>query len=410
MACNKGETVPSRIEDIPKDLIVDFDITDPTLADPHQRLAEIQATTPIAYAPYHGGYWLVTRYEDVHEVARNYEIFSNECVSVPKAMVERSIPLEYDPPEHTAYRQILNPLFSPARMKALSEQIRIRATNLINAFIERGRCDFISEFAHPLPTATFLDLVGWPQADAPLFSDWTEDILVGRPGAPLEEDTAIRMKASQEVFAYFQEMVTARRRSPGDDATSLLISSRYNGERSLTEQELLASLWLLMLGGLHTVRGVLGFGLLQLMAHPAQRQSIVSDPSLIPSAVEEMLRLEAPVTSGRMVAKPTEFRGVTMQPGDMVLVFLSAANRDPDHFAEPDDFRLDRGSNRHLTFSGGPHRCVGSHLGRVELVVAMEEIHRRLPDYRLVEGTTFRRHHGQVRGIYELPIEFTPGH
>lgn len=397
----------SKLEEIPKHLIVDFDITDPALADPHRRLAEIQATTPIAYAPYHGGYWLITRYDDVHEVARTFEIFSNECVSVPKAMVERSIPLEYDPPEHTAYRQILNPLFSPARMQALGQQIRVRATQLIDAFAERGECDFISEFAHPLPTATFLDLVGWPQEDASLFSDWTEDILVGRPGAPGDEDTAVRMKASQEVFAYFQEMVAARRQTPGDDATSILINSSYNGERPLTEQELLASLWLLMLGGLHTVRGVLGFGLLQLMAHPSQRQRITDDPGLIPAAVEEMLRLEAPVTAGRIIAKPTEFRGVTMNPGDMVLVFLSAANRDPDHFPEPDDFRLDRGSNRHLTFSGGPHRCVGSHLGRVELVVAMEEIHRRFPDYRLAENTVLRRHHGQVRGIYGLPIEFT---
>lgn len=402
--------MPSRLEDIPRDLIVDFDITDPALADPHRRLAEIQATTPIAYAPFHGGYWLVTRYDDVHEVTRTFESFSNECVSVPKAMVDRSIPLEYDPPEHTAYRQILNPLFSPARMKALSETIRTRATALIDSFVGRGYCDFISEFAHPLPTATFLDLVGWPQEDGPLFSGWTEDILVGRPGASEEEDNAVRMKASQEVFAYFQEVVAARRKTPGDDATSILINSSYNGERPLTEPELLASLWLLMLGGLHTVRGVLGFGLLQLMAHPAQRQRIVDEPSLIPAAVEEMLRLEAPVTAGRMIAKPTEFRGVTMQPGDMVLVFLSAANRDPDHFPEPEEFRLERGANRHLSFSGGPHRCVGSHLGRVELVVAMEEIHRRLPDYRLVDGTELRRHHGQVRGIYALPIEFTPSH
>lgn len=291
--------MPTRLEDVPPELVVDFDITDPALADPHLRLAQIQATTPIAYSPHHGGYWMITRYEDVHEATRNYEYFSNRHVAVPKNIADTQIlPLEYDPPEHTLYRQILNPLFSPARMKALGGQIRATATELIDRFASRGECDFISEFAHPLPTATFMALMGWPQSDAHLFARWTEAILVGNPAGTAEEDLAFRTEANQEAYAYFIEVINDRRKNPGDDATSILMRSKYGGERPLTDDELLRALWLLMLGGLHTVRGVLGFGLIQLTRYPDQRQRIIDDPSVIPSAVEEMLRIEAPVTAG----------------------------------------------------------------------------------------------------------------
>lgn len=400
--------MPTRLEDVPKELIVDFDITDPALADPHARLAEIQAKTPVAYSPLHGGYWMVTRYDDVHEVTRTYETFSNRRVSVPRNTMDRVLPLEYDPPEHTMYRQILNPLFSPARMNALEGQIRATATELIDAFASRGECEFITEFAHPLPTITFLSLMGWPLSDGPLFGRWTDEILVGKPGASQEEDFALRSKANSEVSEYFTEIIKARRKNPSDDATSILLGSTYGGERPLTDDELLRALWLLMLGGLHTVRGVLGFGLIQLTRYPEQRKRIIEDPAVIPTAVEELLRIEAPVTAGRIVAKPVTFRGVQMQPDDMVLVFLSAASRDPDEFEDPHSLQLDRTPNRHFAFSGGPHRCVGSHLGRIELAIGLEEIHRRIPDYELVADRPPRLHHSSVRGLYELPITFTP--
>ena len=218
----------------------------------------------------------------------------------------------------------------------------------------------------------------------------------------------MRAKANEEVFAYFADIIAARRKNRGDDATSILLDSKYGGERPLSDDELLRALWLLMLGGLHTVRGVLGFGIIQLTRHPEQRQRLVDDPSLMASAVEELLRVEAPVTAGRIVAKPVEFRGVQMQPGDMVLVFLSAASRDPEEFKDPHALLVDRTPNRHFAFSGGPHRCVGSYLARIELRVALEEIHRRIPDYQLVADRAPVLHHSSVRGLFELPLTFTP--
>jgi cytochrome P450 len=402
--------MPTRLEDVPAHLVVDFDVHDPALAGVvHERLAELQATKPVSYCPAHGGYWLVTSYEGVHEVVRNWEVFSSAENSVPSNLaMGKSLPLEIDPPEHTTYRQLLNPLFSPARMKALEAEIRATATELLDGFASRGECEFISEFAHPLPTRTFLALMGWPQGDAPLFHAWSEDILMGRPGASDEEDLEVRMKASGEVFGYFTDAIAHRRAEPTDDVTSTLLEARLGGERLLTDDELLRMLWLLMLGGLHTVRGVLGFGMTHLAGNPRERQRIIDDPSLIPSAVEEILRLDAPVVPGRVVTKDVTFGGVDMREGDRVLAFLSAASRDPNEFEDPHAVHVDRATNRHLAFSGGPHRCVGSSLGRVELAVALEEIHRRIPDYELVPERPPALHHSQVRGLHHLSLRFTP--
>jgi cytochrome P450 len=403
------KAMPTRLEDVPKELIVDFDVQDPTLADSvHERLAALQEATPIAYCAAHGGYWLVTRYEDAHEVVRNYEVFSSTQNALPFVPESRQVPLEYDPPEHTAYRQLLNPLFSPARMKALEADIRDTAKALLDRFADAGSCEFVSSFAHPLPTATFLSLMGWPMEDEPLFTRWSDAIIVGQPGAPEEDDVACRMTAAMEVLEYFGRMVHERRANPDvDDVTGALLRARYGGERPLTDEETMRSLLLLMLGGLHTVRGVLSFGMIHLSNHPEQRQRLVDDPSLIPAAVEELLRLDAPVAPGRVVVQPVTLNGVDMQPGDRVVAFLSAANRDGSEFECPHAVQVNRPHNRHLTFSAGPHRCVGSNLARVELAIALEEIHRRIPDYQ-VEGNrppTF--HHSQVRGVRELHLTFT---
>jgi hypothetical protein len=401
--------MPTRLEDVPPELVVDFDVHDPTLVDVvHERLAALQESTPVAYCAAHGGYWLVTRYEDVHEVVRNYDVFSGTQNALPPSPVPQ-LPLEYDPPEHTAYRQLLNPLFSPARMKALEPEIRATAVELIDRFAADGACEFVSAFAHPLPTASFLALMGWPPEDEPQLTAWSDAIIVGKPGTTDEEDMAVRLAAMVEVAEYFGSVVEQRRANPDvDDVTGSLLRSRFAGERPLTDDEVLRALTLLMLGGLHTVRGVLSFGMIHLADNPEQRQRMVDDPGAVPAAVEELLRLDAPVTPGRVVTKPVTMHGVDMQPGDRVLAFLSSANRDESEFACPHALQVDREHNRHLTFSAGPHRCVGSNLARVELTVALEELHRRIPDYRVDSERPPVLHHSQVRGVRELHLTFTP--
>lgn len=398
--------MPTPIEDVPAHLIVDYDVHDPALADNvYSRLDEIREKCPVAYSTAHGGYWIVTRYEDVHDVARNFDAFSNYPVGIPHfERPGKYIPLETDPPEHTEWRQLLGPLFNPVRMNALEPKIREMATNLIDRFIEQDTVEFISAFAHPLPSFLFLELMGWPLSDEPQISDWTDRVLTGEPGASEEENLMIRMTAAMEVIRYFVELIEARKVEPADDFATFLLNSQFQG-RPLENEEMINTLFILMLGGLHTVRGTLGYSMLEMARQPQIRQRLLDDPSLIPSAVEEFLRFEAPVSTGRTVVKPFKLHDVEFQPGDRVLLSNPAACRDPREFPNPHDVIVDRQSNRHLAFSAGPHRCIGSHLARIELKVALEELLRRIPDFSLDPENPPRLHHGQVRGFESLHLK-----
>ncbi|MEQ3549918.1 cytochrome P450 [Pseudonocardia nematodicida] len=398
--------MPTQTADVPRALVVDFDITDPGLATPHAVLAEMQERTPVAWSPLHGGHWILTRYDDCYDACRDWETFSVASAQVPRITSEPSIPNEIDPPAHKSYREILNPLFSPRRMQALEERIRTAAVELIEAFAERGTCDFVTEFAQPLTANTFVALMGWPAEHGALFDRWTTDLLLGEPGGTPEEDAAVRGAANDAVFGYFGDMIARRDDPRADDVMSVLFAARYQGERPLDDDELRKILWLLMVGGLHTVRGVLSFGMLHLIKDPAQRAALIADPLLAGPAAEELLRIDSPVALGRLVVRPTELRGVTLRPGDRVLLMSSAAGRDGEVFDDPHSLVLDRRSNRHLAFGAGVHRCVGSHLARIEIRVALEEIHRLVPDYALDGDPVF--HHSQVRGLERLPLRFTP--
>ncbi|MFZ2178000.1 MAG: cytochrome P450 [Rhodococcus sp. (in: high G+C Gram-positive bacteria)] len=402
---------------LPEDLVVDFDIYDQTLAQPvdnvQQRVAELASKGPVVYSTTHGGHWIVTRYKEIHEVLRDPETFSsypNNLVTGPGGM-GKFIPIELDPPEHTGYRLAMQPLFSPNRMKALTEQIRTLINELIDDFAGKGETEFISAFAHELPTRVFLALMDWPLEDAPVFTDATDTVLMGKPGLSAEENQQAQVAAGFEMFGYFHKMVQERRENPGDDITSTLIHTEVeleDGKRLLTDEELYRMFFLLLIAGLHTVQGSLAWSIIHLVNNPAQRQALIEDESLIPSAVEEILRIEAAVIPGRCATRDVELGGVQIKKGDQLILTLCSANRDPDEFDDAGDLQLDRHPNRHLSFGSGPHRCLGSHLARIELSLALEEIHRRIPDYDLVAEDPPVLHASQVRGCMRLPIKFTP--
>ena len=400
--------MPTRLEDVPEHLLVDFDVYDESIVEEvHERLAEIQQTTGLAYCPAHGGYWLATTYYDVYEVIRNDDIYSAAQTGLEAK--SKLPPVNYDPPEHTAWRQLLNPLFSPARMTALEAAIRTKARSLLDTFAGDGLCEFIMAFARPLPTTTFLSLMGWPLEDEPRLSYWAEALIVGSTGDSNEDIGALRARVGGEVRRYFDAMITERRHNPDvDDVTGYLLRARYDDDRNLSHDELLLLLNQLMGAGLHTVRGIMGYGMIELAGDTEQRQRLIDDPSLIPTAVEELLRLGVGTSPGRLVTKPVELHGVQLQPGDVILTFLSAANRDPSVFDCPHALQVDRAHNRHVTFAVGRHRCLGSNLARIELIVAFEEILRRIPDFRLDEDRPPVFHHSQVRGVRELPLQFSP--
>lgn len=406
----------TAMDRVPPNLVTDFDVYEPSLATPvdvfQQRVAELAAKGPVVYSSAYGGHWMVTGYKEVHQVLTDPKTFSSYPNNlVTPADFGKFIPLELDPPDHTAYRQVLQPLFSPQRMKKLSDDIRTVVNGLIDEFASRGEAEFISEFAHELPARIFLALMDWPLEDAPLFTEATDVVLFGKPGGTQEESDQARISAGLTVAGYFQKVIEDRRSNPREDATSKLINTEValpDGTRLLEDQELILMFYLLLMGGLHTVQGSLAWAITHLVDNPSQRESIIADPAVIPTAVEEILRIEAAVAAGRRATRDVELGGVSIAEGDQLLLMLCSANRDPDTFPHPNDFDINRSPNRHLSFGAGVHRCLGSHLGRIELTIALEELHRRIPDYQLVESDPPAFHSTQVRGCLRMPITFTP--
>ncbi|NKQ56748.1 cytochrome P450 [Amycolatopsis sp. K13G38] len=406
----------TTLDNVPQHLRVDFDIYDPGLCAPadqvNERVAELSAIGPLVYSERYGGHWIVTRYQEIHDVLRDPATFS----SFPNNLIEHGagkfLPLEVDPPEHTAYRHALQPLFNPNRMKALAPRIRAIVNELIDGFAARGEAEYISEFAHEMPARVFLALMGWPLEDAPMFTEMTDITLQGKPGLSEEENVKVRAEAAQQLFGYYANVIADRRSRPdADDITKAIIDTPVefeDGKRLLTDEELSNMFFLLLIAGLHTVQGSLAWGVMHLSDHPEKRQELVDDPDIIPTAVEEILRIEAAVSPGRRVTKDVELGGVSLHEGDQLLLVLAGANRDSAEFEDPGVLDLHRTPNRHLSFGSGPHRCLGSHLARVELTIAFEELYRRLPDLRVDRDKPSVSHPSQVRGVAALPVTFTP--
>ncbi|MGV0834349.1 cytochrome P450 [Mycolicibacterium thermoresistibile] len=406
----------TSVAQAPQHLVTDFDVYDPALAGETDRfndtVSELARRGPIVYSTAHGGHWVVLGYPEIHTILRDPESFSSYPSNLVNAGDGRFIPLELDPPEHTAFRKVLLPLFSPARMKALEPEIRATVNRLLDGFAARGSAEFISEFAHELPASVFLSLMGWPLEDAPLFSEATDIAVFGKPGATEEENAEARQQAAQQMFAYFAGVLADRRaKDDHNDITTQIIRAplQINGEsRQLTDEELCRMFFLLLIAGLHTVQGTLAWSVMHLSKRTDERQRLIDDPGLLPGAVEEMLRIEGAVVPGRHVKRDYELGGVSLKAGDQLILCLGAGNRDEREFANPDVVAIDRNPNRHLSFSAGPHRCLGSHLARIETSIALEELHRRIPDYRVDTSKPTISHASQVRGVLQLPILFTP--
>lgn len=402
---------------VPAELQTDFDPYNPEMAAPVDRfqevVSELSKTGPMHFSNKHGGFWVVTGYPEIQQVFRDAETFSSWPNNLVPHGAGKFLPLELDPPEHTAYRQALQPLFNPARMKNLEPEIRGIVNDLIDRFASRGEVEFIAEFAHDLPTRVFLALMDWPLADAPFFTEMTDTTLLGKPGASEEESHAARMEAGRQIHDYFMAIVTPRRGGSADshDVTTTIVNQELDlpgGRRVLTDAELGSLFHLLAIAGLHTTQGSLAWGMAYLAERPEERQKLVDQPSSIPSAVEEILRIEAAVSPGRKAMKDAQVGGVQIREGDQLLCVLAGANRDDREFSRPSDLDLGRSPNRHLSFGAGPHRCIGSHLARIELTVAFEELHRRIPDYRRKAGEPLLAHGSQTRGVIRLPLLFTP--
>ena len=348
---------------------------------------------------------VISRYEDVLWALRHPEIFSSEMEMQIALGTERPmIPQQIDPPAQTRYRKILDPRFSRKRMAEIEPRVRKHAGELIDAVIDKGECEFDSAFAIPLPCTAFLGLMGLPQEDLDLFLELKDGII--RPHkqtSDLEEMKQVRIDTGKRVYAYFKEVITDRLTKPRDDLMTYLVSAEIDGQR-LSENEVLDICFLMLLAGLDTVTATIGCNIAYLANNPEQRKKLVANPNLLDSAVEELLRWDTPVTAvPRVLKQSTTLHGVELEEGQMVTLLIGACNVDPGEFEDADVVNLERERNRHLGFGGGAHRCLGSHLARMELRVALEEWHRRIPEYAIKPGETPQYSPG-IREVLYLPL------
>jgi cytochrome P450 len=343
----------------------------------------------------------------VNEAAKHPDVFSSGGI-YNLGNVRPLIPLAVDPPDHAKYRKILDPLFAPKRMDALEDAIAARANHFIDEFVDRGGCEYHDEFAVPFPSAIFLELMGLPWEELDTFLRLKDGIL--RPGdgeADIEAMTLTQAETGREIYRYFDAVLDERAQHPRDDILSHFLAAEVDGER-LTREEILDICFLFLIAGLDTVTDSLSCFYAFLAQHPTHRRLLAGDPAMIPGAVEELLRWESPVPNPpRLVTTDSQLLGERIPAGCVLQLGLGPANVDPDVIDDPFDVRFDREANPHVAFGVGVHRCLGSHLARRELRVALREWHRRIPEYELVAGTELQYPPG-LRSVQNLQLHW-PG-
>lgn len=352
------------------------------------------------------GYWVFTDHEVILDGLQQPDLFSNSVI-VPTEPDPpyKWIPIMLDPPEHTGWRQLLGGYFSPKRVAGMKDDQRRFARELIQQFKERGSCEYQSEFGQVFPTTIFLQIMGMPTDKLDEFMAWEHAIL--HATAEADPDASKRNAAMGEVMQYFAGLIEERRANPVPGATDI-VSDALNWTidgKPADPQDLLNCFLLLFMAGLDTVASQSSYIFHHLGTHPEDRKRLVDDPSLIPHAIEELLRAFPIVQTARKVTRDADFHGCPVKAGDMATFPLSMAGRDDNAFPGAKQVDLDREDVRHLSFGAGPHRCLGSHLARQELVVLLEEWHRLIPDYEVV-GTPVE-HAGGVFGLDRLDLRWS---
>jgi cytochrome P450 len=391
------------------DWATDFDHTDPRwVADPHPIWDELRQRCPIAHTDRFNGVYFPTRYEDVKAITYDTDHFSSQRVVVREVPVPKSSspPITSDPPEHSGHRRILLTAFAPNAIRALEARTRAICAELMDKIAEQDGCDAAGDYAQHIPVRVIAHMLGVPEEDGDKFRGWIQD--------SLEEGITDYEKAIgglQGMSSYMREQVVNRRERQargeplGDDLVSLLLDAEIDGQ-PIDEDHLVNTLRLLLIAGIDTTWSAIGASLWHLATHPEDRDRLVAEPALMPTAVEELLRAYAPVTMARLVVEETEVGGCTFQPGQMVMLPFPSANRDPEVFPDADRVILDRAENRHLAFGVGIHRCLGSNLARMELRVALEEWLRRIPRFTLADPDAVTWSQGTVRGPRRIPVTF----
>lgn len=411
-AATPSEAV-SRPAHVAESAVYDFDMFhDPAyLADPHKRILDlVKNAPPVFWTPRNGGHWMFMSHSSNFEAARDTEAFSSEIM--PHAQVEamlaqmppdmphipRAFPINLDPPLHGKYRMPLQRVFSPKMIHALKDEIRVLAGELIDEMVADGRCEFMAAIAEPLPVQVFLKMLGLPLERLPEYR-----ALVKAHLSEIQPDPGMAMRRLQQVAAAMRDTVLERRENPRDDIISMLWQVEIDGRpTTLEDQENYGVL--LFIAGLDTVMQGMGHGVRHLAQDIALQDELRANPALIADATEELLRRYTFTVPPRRVNKDIVFQGLEMKENDRLVLFLPAADLDPKEYPNPEQVDLKREGTAHIAFNAGPHRCLGSHLARVELNIVYEELLARLPQFRLDPERPPRFHGGHVIGVEELNL------
>jgi len=396
-----------------------FDHHTPEYADHWPELSRrIRSQCPVAHTPAWGGFYVVTTYEQMREVILDDERFSSRrtvegvdpsCpigITIPPAPIG-TIPIDLDPPDHRPYRHLLDPDFSPRAAEGWRPFVVDAVTACIDEIVEAGRGDIVYDLANPIPALLTCRIMGLPLEDWQYYAEPMHESVYTPPGTP--EAEAVHGKV-EVMFGKLMEAVADRRKEPRDDLITKLVQAEVEGA-PIGDDVMLQMLFLVLVGGVDTTTSLIANGLRWLSQHPDVRDRLQEDPELLPTAREEMLRYFTPTQGlARTVTRDTELAGVPLKVGDRVFMSFAAANRDPAQFTEPDEVQVDRMPNRHASFGLGVHRCLGSHIARLEFDVVLSEILRRLPDYA-VDDEASKRYTtvGVVNGWEKMPFTFSPG-
>ncbi len=386
------------------------------LANPYPFFDRLRSEDPVHWDPFLHA-WVMTRYEDVIRVLRDFSAERTpsperldamglaELAPIAQVMVKQMLFL--DPPAHTRIRGLASYAFTPQRVAALRRHIRDIVERLIGAVVHTGRINVIADLAEPLPYTVTAEMLGVPVEDAPQLKLWSQDFAEMLGNFQHNPERAPRVRRSVEGMCnYFHKAIEEIRRNPRPGLIQSFLTAEVNGDR-FTEEEVVANTIVTMVGGQETTTNLIGNGVLTLLRHPEAMQRLRADASLVPSAVEEMLRYEPPSQhTARLAPRDLVIGGKTIRKGQAAIAVMAAGNRDPERFPDPNRFDIGRRDNRHLSFGWAAHFCFGAALARIEGQIAFEEMLRRLPNWTLAEDQLEWRTNLGLRGLKSLPIAF----
>jgi len=388
------------------DWATDFSHLDPAwVADPYPIQDDLRQRCPIAHTQRFGGAWLPTRYQDIAAIAYDTELFSSRAIILSNFRPPRDLapaggspPITSDPPFHREARKLLLPAFTKTAVSKQEPATTELCHSLIDALQGQDVIDAARDYAQHIPMRVIADILGFPPEDGPQFRKFVKNTLEGIDLPP--EQRVTRMSA---LFYYLLGQVQDHVSNPRDDLTSYLINAELGG-RKLDPSHIVGTMALLLIAGIDTTWSAIGAALWHLAKTPEDRRRLVADPGLLPTAIEEFLRAYAPVTMARLVKQDMHWRGASMTADDWILLSYPAANRDPAQFDRAAEVVIDREVNRHAAFGLGIHRCLGSHLARMELRVALGVWLERFPEFTLADPAAVTWAAGQVRGPRALPL------